>query len=318
VSVPGTKAAINAVKDAQIPYVTKKDIHTELDTEVLYSGEPEFVGIEGTDLFYGVNTSNQVLRRNHNYYMVEEAVWYQSSTPSGPWQIAKNRPDGVENIPANNPLHNLKDVYVYKNTDSEVYTGYTSGYTGSYVNGPTVVFGTGFHYHGWHGSFYYHHPMTYGYGIMYDPYYGWGPVYSPWYRPSFYWHWHWRHWYGYRPPYYRPPRTEHYNTTRPVVRPEQPIARPERPAVRPEQPINRPGRPSTMPSQQTVRPSRPSVSPGQPSVRPTQPSTRPSQPSLRPSQPTVRPAPPVTRPSQSSVRPSPPATRPAPGPRQMR
>nr|WP_321353746.1 hypothetical protein [uncultured Draconibacterium sp.] len=299
VSVPGTEAAKNAVRDAQVPNITKNDISTTLDKKVAYNGDPEFAKIEGTDLTYAVNTSSPVLMWNNRYYLVEDAVWYNSSSPYGPWQIATQRPVGVENIPADNPLYNIKYVHIYKNTDRTVYTGYTSGYTGSYVYGPTVVFGTGFHYHGWYGHYYYHHPMTYGYGFFYDPFYGWVPVYSPWFRSSFYWNWHmswgwnWHwHWHGYRPPYYRPP---HHRP-----KPEHPIVRPERPATRPEQPVARPDRPTTRPSQ--------------PNVRPTQPSTRPSQPNVRPTPPATRPSQPIMRPSQPSTRPMQPAARPAPGP----
>lgn len=288
-SVPGTKAAENAVKDALVPFVTKNDISTLLNTEVNYDGEPEFAAIKGTDLLYAVNTPHQVLMWNKRYYLVEEAVWYNSSSAGGPWRIATQRPVGVENIPADNPLFNLKYVYVYKQTDNEVYTGYTSGYTGSYTNGTTVVYGTGYHYSGWHGHHYYHHPMTYGFGFYYDPFYGWGPVYSPWYGSSFYWHWHWRPWYGHRPPYYRPPghRPPHHRP--PHHRPPS--------GGRPEQPIARPDRPSTLPAQPSTRPSQPNVRPSQPSTRPSQPSVRPSQPSFRPSQPAMRPSGPAARPS---------------------
>jgi len=301
VSVPGTKAAEDAVKNAQIPHVRKKDVSAELDTWVEYNGNPEFVAIEGTRLSYAVNTSRPVIMWNNNYYLVDEAVWYHSTSPYGPWQVATQRPLGVENIPADNPLYNIKYVHIYKKTDRVVYTGYTSGYTGSYVYGPTVVFGTGFHYHGWHGRFYYHHPMTYGYGFFYDPFYGWIPVYSPWYRSSFYWHWHWGYWYGYRPPYYRPP----------YYRPPS--------GVHPEQPIHRPGRPVNLPTDPgSVRPSQPSTLPSQPNVRPIRPATRPSQPVVRPTQPINRPSRPAVRPSQPSIRPTQPATRPASGPVQMR
>jgi len=305
VSVPGTKAAANAVRDAQIPNISRHDISTTLDKKVVYNGDPEFAKINGTGLSYAINTSSPVLLWSKRYYLVDDAVWYFSSSPYGPWQIAIQRPVGVENIPADNPLYNIKYVHIYKNTDRVVYTGYTSGYTGSYIYGPTVVFGTGFHYHGWHGHFYYHHPMTYGYGFFYDPFYGWVPVYSPWFRSSFYWNWHghwgwgWNwHWYSYRPPYYRPP---HYRPPHHRPKPEHPIERP-----------GRPERPTTLPAQPDRRPAQPSVMPEQPNVRPTQPGTRPSQPSVQP--PATRPSQPIMRPSQPSTRPMQPAARPAPGP----
>ncbi|MDX8340441.1 hypothetical protein SLH46_14660 [Draconibacterium sp. IB214405] len=294
VSVPGTKAAEDAVRDAQVPSVKKIDITTTLDTKVEYNGEPEFERIDGTELSYAVNTSKSVLKWNNRYYLVDDAVWYNSSSPFGAWQIATQRPEGVENIPADNPLYNIQFVHIYKNTDREVYTGYTSGYTGSYIYGPTVVFGTGFHYHGWYGHFYYHHPMTYGYGFFYDPFYGWVPIYSPWFGSSFYWNWHWHwgwgwnHWYGYRPPYHRPPHHK------PPLKPEHPIARPERPTTRPQQPTTRPSQPS-------MRPTQPSTRPGQPNVRPISPSTRPSQPMMRPTRPSTRPMQPAARPNPGAI-----------------
>ncbi|WP_346863105.1 hypothetical protein [uncultured Draconibacterium sp.] len=311
VSVPGTKAAENAVRDAQVPSVSKKDISSILDSKVEYNGDPEFASIDGTELKYAVNTSNPVLLWNNRYYLVEDAVWYNSSNPYGPWQIATQRPVGVENIPADNPLFNIKYVHIYKNTDRVVYTGYTSGYTGSYVYGPTVVYGTGFHYHGWYGHYYYHHPMTYGYGFFYDPFYGWVPVYSPWFRSSFYWNWHmswgwgWNwHWHGYRPPIHRPP----HHRPPSGVRPEQPIERPGRPG----QPATLPAQPDRRPTQPATRPTQPSTRPQQPGMRPTQPSTRPSQPGVRPTQPISRPSQPAVRPSQPSARPMQPAARPMP------
>ncbi len=314
-SVPGTKAAEDAVRDAQVPYVTKKNIATLLDTEVNYNGEPEFVEIEGTELKYAVNTSSPVMLWNNRYYLVEDATWYNSSSAHGPWRIATQRPVGVEDIPAANPMFNLKYVYIYKQTDSEIYTGYTSGYTGSYVDGPTVVYGTGYHYSGWYGHYYYHHPMTYGFGFYYHPFYGWGPYYSPWFHSSFYWHWYYRPWYGYRPPYYRPP---HYRP--PGHRPPHHRPKPEHPIERP----GRPDRPTTGPVEPGTRPStRPVERPTQPSTRPvnrpaqpsTRPSTRPVPPSTRPS---VRPSQPSYRPGSPSMRPSVPMSRPAPRPAPMR
>ncbi len=309
VSVPGTDAARNAVRDAQVPNITKNDISTILNKNIDYNGDPEFAAIDGTALSYAVNTSSPVLFWNDQYYLVEDAVWYNSSTPYGPWQIAIERPAGVEHIPADNPLYNIKYVQIYKNTDRVVYTGYTSGYTGSYIYGPTVVFGTGFHYHGWYGHYYYHHPMTYGYGFFYDPFYGWVPVYSPWFHSSFYWNWHWHwgwnwnwhwHWYGYRPPIHRPP---HHRP--PGVKPEHPIERPTRPA-----------QPSTLPVEADRRPVHPSTRPAQPSVMPEYPNVRPTQP--MPSQPSVRPSQPIHRPSQPAVQPSQPMVRPVPAPSRMR
>jgi hypothetical protein len=69
---------------------------------------------------------------------------------------------------------------VYDSTPEEVYVGYLPGYTGSYVYGGTVVYGTGYWYPGWFGTEYYPRPWTWGFDPVYYPwtggwYYGVGP-----------------------------------------------------------------------------------------------------------------------------------------------
>ncbi len=92
-----------------------------------------------------------------------------------------------------------------------MYVGYTPGYMGCYVYGPTVIYGTGFYYNPWYGPYYYPRPVTYGYSMHYNPYYGWsvGFHYSAgWFNYSVYrGGYHGGYWGPpmYRPPYYRPP-----------------------------------------------------------------------------------------------------------------
>ena len=63
--------------------------------------------------------------------------------------------------------------------------GYTPGYTGSYVDNGTVVYGTGYSYPGYSGpEAYIPPPATYGYAAAYDPYAGsWG-YQTPYYNPG--------------------------------------------------------------------------------------------------------------------------------------
>jgi len=171
-SVAGTDAAMEAVQEAQIPQTAKVDRKTTKCT-VAYDGEPKFESIEGTDLLVASNSSITVLRSFDKYYAVDNGVWFVSSAASGPWEVSVERPAGVDKIPPQNQAYNVKYVYVYDSTPEYVYVGYTPGYMGCYVYGPTVVYGTGFYYHPWYGNAYYPYPCTYGYGMCYNPYMGW-------------------------------------------------------------------------------------------------------------------------------------------------
>jgi hypothetical protein len=332
-SIAGTKEAKDAVYDAQIPQTAAVNRDTKA-TEVEYNGTAEFKRIDGLKLEYAVNTESAVFKDKNDYYLCDNAVWFKSNTPNGPWQVADERPDEVASIPADNPKYNTKYVYIYETSPTVVYVGYTPGYYGTYVYGPTVVYGTGFYYNPWYGGHYYHHHYSYGFAVRYSPYYGWsfgfrfGSPYG-WYGHA-YWGRRYHHW---GPPYYRPPYyyrnryrqpahpiyrgrsgVSHYN--RPSTTPRRNITRPStRPTTRPSTGINRPttrpstgiNRPTTRPSNGNNRPTtkpntRPSYTPKtRPSTRSSNPSTRPSaRPSTRPSaRPSTRPA---TRPSSGSFR----------------
>jgi hypothetical protein len=79
----------------------------------------------------------------------------------------------IYTIPPSSPLYNVKYVYVYDVTPQVVYVGYYPGYMGSYVYGPTIVYGTGWWYRPWWGVYYYPRPVTYGFHVRYNPWYGW-------------------------------------------------------------------------------------------------------------------------------------------------
>ncbi|MEC3907375.1 hypothetical protein VOI54_10125 [Tamlana sp. 2201CG12-4] len=340
-NVPGTKEAKDAIYDAQIPQTAAVERDTKATT-VEYNGSPEFQNIKNLNLQYAVNTESAVFKDNQTYYLCDNAIWFKSNSPNGPWQVADERPNEVEKIPAENPRYNTKYVYIYETSPTRVYVGYTPGYYGCYVYGPTIVYGTGFYYNPWYRGHYYHYHYSYGFSVRYNPWYGWSFGFgfgSPffWYGYS-YWGWGFHHWGPpfYRPPYYRPGRrprpshpiyrnrrgVSHYN--RPVTRPNTPATRPStRPNVPTTRPETRPNVPATTPETRpnvptTTPETRPNVPTTTPETRPNVPTTRPSTPTTRPTTPTTRPNVPNTRPTfpntRPSTRPSMPSTRPAPRP----
>lgn len=214
-NVAGTEASREALMDAQLPQTAKVDRRTAT-ADVTYDGDPSFENISGTHLRYAVNTPATVLNMGRDYYAVQNGVWFESGSPHGPWIVATRRPDELDYIPPSYPVYNTKYVYIYDVTPDWVYMGYTPGYLGAYVYGPTIFYGTGYHYRPWRGRYYYPRPITWGYNMRYNPWYGWGfgvNLHFGWfnvgignrYRSPF---WGSRGgWFGpsvYRPSYYRP------------------------------------------------------------------------------------------------------------------
>jgi len=220
-SVAGTDAAKEAVLDAQIPQTAAVDRKTAT-CRVTYDGDPKFVQIKGTLLYRAANTSSTVIMADKSYYVCDNAVWFVGYTPTGPWAVATEIPADIQNIPPEDPVYNVKYVYIYESTPDVVYVGYLPGYTGCYVYGPTVVYGTGFYYNPWYGPYYYPRPVTYGFAMNYNPWTGWsfgwgmsvgfvtvgfyGPRPIGWWGPPMF---HppfcppYNHYYGPRPPAYR-------------------------------------------------------------------------------------------------------------------
>ncbi len=217
-SVAGTSAANEALMDAQIPQTAKIDRRTATTT-VIYDGSPIFNPISGTNLLVAENSNITVIKSNINgmYYAVDNGVWYISHHYDGPWKVSIERPTDVNNIPADNIAYNVKYVNVYDYNDEYVYAGYTPGYLGCYVYGPTIVWGTGWHYHSWYRNHYYARPYTWGFGMTYNPWTGWSigyesgyglgwnyynhnPYAHGWFGPRSY-HPNYRHW-GYNGGYY--------------------------------------------------------------------------------------------------------------------
>lgn len=173
-SVAGTNAAEDARVNAEVPQTAKVDRRTAA-INVEYDGTPVFNQIEGTSLDLAENSNVTVMiDATGRYFAMENGIWFVGNSAYGPWKVANDRPRDIDDIPANSPAYNTKYVYVYDETPDYVYMGYTSGYLGSYYYGPTIVYGTGWHYRPWYRSMYYPRPITWGFGFMYDPWYGWG------------------------------------------------------------------------------------------------------------------------------------------------
>ena len=204
-SVPGTQQASDAVLLAQVPTTAIVNrAQAEAQVKVSYSGEPQFVPIESTTMFYAVNTPNKIIRVGSTYYLCYRAIWFIGPTPNGPWKTADSIPAVVYTIPASSPVYNVTYVIVSNPTPTTVEMSYSAGYMGMFVMGmavgATIVYGTGYYYPpyvywGPH-PIYYPYPYTYGCAAVYNPYtgfYGVGrAVYGPygsagsaaWYNPS--------------------------------------------------------------------------------------------------------------------------------------
>lgn len=200
-SVPGTAPAKEALIANTIPQ-TATITRDEAQLRVAYDGEPQFKEIQRTQLQYAVNTATPVIRvSDKNFYAVENAVWFVGPSPAGPWVVATAVPDEIYSIPPDAPLHYVTYVKVYGSTPETVHEGYTPGYYGSVVSSDTttVVYGTGWYYPPYIGTYWYGAPYTYGVGVAstwtsesgwsltigigYSYAYGYPYYYYPWWGP---------------------------------------------------------------------------------------------------------------------------------------
>jgi hypothetical protein len=198
VSVPGTVPAQEALIANAIPQ-TATISRGEAHLDVEYDGDPQFKNIEGTELQYAVNTKTPVIKvADKNFYAVENAVWFVAASAQGPWTVATTVPAVIYTIPPSSPLHYVTYVKVYRSTSETVSVGYTPGYYGTVVSKwtTTVVYGTGWYYPPYIGSYWYGMPYTYGVGVAstWNSGTGWSvtigvgysygyPYYYPWWGP---------------------------------------------------------------------------------------------------------------------------------------
>lgn len=175
-SVAGTDEAREAVLESQVPQTTQ--IQRTATINVQFDGLPKWAHIENSNMDYAVNTGNDVLRIDGRYYCCFEGAWYESTKPHGPYIVCVEVPAVVYTIPPEYPVYRVRYVYVYRATPTVVYVGYLPGYTGCYVYGGTVVYGTGYWYRGYYGRsvrVVYARPRTWGFAVAYNPWRGaWG------------------------------------------------------------------------------------------------------------------------------------------------
>jgi hypothetical protein len=177
-SVPGTPQAQEAVIANSIPQTASVKRSTKMEPPPKIDGEPQIKPIEGTSLKYVLNASVPVIQvKEKSYYSVQNGVWFVAPSVKGPWSVADSVPAAIYSIPTSSPLHYVTYVKVYQTTPEVVYVGYTPGYYGTVV-APygTVVYGTGYYYTPWIGTYWYPPPVTYGWGVgmAWTPWTGWG------------------------------------------------------------------------------------------------------------------------------------------------
>jgi hypothetical protein len=204
-SVPGMQEASDAVLLAQVPTTAIVNrAQAESQVKVVYSGEPQFIPIESTTMFYAVNTPYKIIRVGDLYYLCYQGIWFIGTSPNGPWKTADAVPTVIYTIPPSSPVYNVTYVVVSNPTPTTVEMSYSAGYMGMFVMGmavgATIVYGTGYYYPpyvywGPH-PVYYPYPYTYGCAAVYSPYTGFyavgRSVYGPygsagsaaWYNPA--------------------------------------------------------------------------------------------------------------------------------------
>jgi hypothetical protein len=172
-SVPGTPQAGEAVIANSLPETAAIKISGAKLPAPKYDGPPQLKPIEGTPLFYVVNSPLPVIQVSPDqYYALQNGVWFVAVSPQGPWKVATTVPPVIYSIPPSSSLHYVTYVYVYRATPQVVYVGYTPGYYSVYVSDGVVVYGTGYTYTSWDGTVWYGTPVTYGFATA--------PTYTPW------------------------------------------------------------------------------------------------------------------------------------------
>jgi hypothetical protein len=197
-SVPGTPEAEDAVLLAQIPTTVEVNpTAAAAAVKVSYSGDPQFQPIQGTPLSYATNTPDKVIKVQDRYYTCTQGVWFDSSSPTGPWQTSTTVPQVIYTIPPSSPVYNVTYVTQNVTPTGTVQASYTAGYLGMFIAGAAVgaiiAQGNGYYYPPYVGMggrypVYYPRPMPYGYNT-YNPYTGASGVRGGAYGPNGSAHW---------------------------------------------------------------------------------------------------------------------------------
>ncbi|MBP1728591.1 MAG: autotransporter [Deltaproteobacteria bacterium] len=176
-AVPDTVQAREALVANSIPQTTSVKRGDAGFVDLVIDGEPELATIQGTPLSYVSNCSTPVIMVDRqSWYAVQNGIWFTAPALDGPWVVADTVPEVIYTIPTSSPLHYVTYVKVYGTTPEAVYVGYTPGYMGTVITEDVVVYGTGYSYSPWIGSYWYGPPLTYGLGVSigWTPWWGWG------------------------------------------------------------------------------------------------------------------------------------------------
>jgi hypothetical protein len=191
VSIPGTPQAKEALIANKIPQTTTVT-RSAARLTINYDGQPRFKPIENTSLQYAINSPTPVIAVSTTcYYAVQNGIWFVAASPGGPWTVATSVPMVIYTIPPSSPLHYVTYVRVYESTPEVVYVGYTPGYTGTVVSSNNVVvYGTGWYFPPYVGSYWRGWGWTYGYGagFAWSTYAGWGVAWGIGYGWSSYYY----------------------------------------------------------------------------------------------------------------------------------
>ncbi len=166
--VPGTPAARDAVLDAEIPQTVAVAPGPAPDLSITYDGEPQFRDVPECPVQVAVNTPFSIFLVSERYYCCHDGIWYDARAARGPWAVCIEVPGDIYLIPPSCPQYYCTYCHVFGSTADAVYCGYYPGYRGCYVQGRTVVYGTGWHYPCWSGTAWYPRPVTWGCGVRYS------------------------------------------------------------------------------------------------------------------------------------------------------
>lgn len=163
ISVAGTPQAKEAAIAATVPKTAVVSRATTATAS--YDGSPRFESIPGTGLRYAVNAVEPVIEVGGRFYLVSKGVWFTAPAPQGPWVLAVEVPPEIYAIPASSPVYYVTGARIYDVAPEAVTVGYTPVYMGVGI-GPvgTVVYGTGYRYADYVGSYWVPAPGTFGYG----------------------------------------------------------------------------------------------------------------------------------------------------------
>jgi hypothetical protein len=141
-SVPHTPEAVNAVAstlERRAITVSRTDAYCS----TRWNGAPAWQPVGTTPMRISVNASQPVIESGGRWYCCDNAVWFTSGTPTGPWDLCDSLPDAIDSAPAGSVAFPLTFVDVLASDARSVTFAWTPGYFGTYVDAGTVVFGTG-------------------------------------------------------------------------------------------------------------------------------------------------------------------------------